>query len=124
MIQHIVLLKWRSGVTEDQILEAVGHAEHLPNEIDGVESLSIGRNRVAHSHGFTHALIVGLADQAALERYLEDSRRKAYIADHLAPLEEERIEIDVPVDFAFRREPSRDWEWGASIGMGLPPDDL
>jgi hypothetical protein len=123
VIQHIVLLKWQPGTTEDQVLEAITHAEHLPKEIPGVESLSIGRNRIDQSHGFTHALIVRVNDEQALERYLEDPRRTQYIAEHLAPIEEERIEIDVPVDVSFRREPSRNWQWGASIGMGLPPDD-
>ncbi len=123
MIQHIVLLKWRSGTTEEQILQAIAHAEHLPSEISGVESLSIGRNRVEQAHGYTHALIVRLADEDALERYLQDPLRLQYIAEHLAPIEEERIEIDVPDDVAYRRDPSRNWQWGASIGMGLPPDD-
>jgi hypothetical protein len=123
LIQHIVLLKWRSGTTEEQILEAIAHAEHLPSEIDGVESLSIGRNRVDQKHGYTHALIVRVADEEALDRYLQDPRRKQYIAEHLTPIEQERIEIDVPDDVSFRRAPSRDWHWGASIGMGLPPDD-
>ena len=118
MIQHIVLLKWKPDTTEEQVLAAFKHAEHLPNEIPGVESLTIGRNRVKHEHGFTHALIVRLKDEQALERYLSDPLRHQYVREHLQPLEAERIEIDVPVDLALRAEPQRDWEFGASIGMG------
>ena len=102
MIQHIVLLKWKPGTAEERILTAFRQAEHLPNKIDGVDSLTIGRNRVAHEHGYTHVLIVRLADEQALERYLEHPLRLAYMRDHLAPLEAERIEIDVPVDAALR----------------------
>jgi hypothetical protein len=123
VIQHIVLLKWKPDTTEDQILAAFRHAEHLPNEVDGVESLTIGRNRVKHDHGYTHALIVRLSDEGALERYLRHPLRHRYVSEHLAPLEAERIEIDVPVDVALRAEPQRDWEFGASIGMGHLPDD-
>jgi hypothetical protein len=123
VIQHIVLLKWKPDTTEEDIVAAFRRAEHLPNEIDGVESLTIGRNRVKHDHGFTHALIVRLTDEPALERYLAHPLRARYIAEHLQPLEAERIEIDVPVDVALRPEPHRDWEFGASIGMGHLPDE-
>lgn len=41
----------------------------------------------------------------------------------LDPIEEERVEVDVPVDMSLRPDPRRNWEWGSSIGMGLPPDD-
>ena len=123
MIQHIVLLKWKPDTSEEQILAAFRNAEHLPNQVPGVDSLTIGRTRVKHDHGYTHALIVRLADERALQQYLEHPLRKRYIAEHLAPLEEERIEIDVPVDVALRAEPQRDWEFGASIGMGHLPDE-
>jgi hypothetical protein len=120
VVQHIVLVKWKPGVSDDAILRAFEQARHLPNEIDGVESLTIGRARVDQGHGFTHALIVRLKDEEALGRYLDHPLRAGYIADHLQPLEAERIEISVPVDKSLLRDPSRDWEFGASIGMGPP----
>ena len=123
MIQHIVLVKWKPGTDEDQVLSAFRKARHLPDEITGVESIVIGRNRGNQQHGFTHALIVRLADEEALGRYLDHPLRRRYIAEQLAPIEEERIEIDVPVDMALQRDPAaRNWEWGASIGMGMPPE--
>jgi Lhr-like helicase len=123
VIQHIVLVKWKPGTDEEQVLSAFAQARHLPNEIAGVESIVIGRNRGNQEHGFTHALIVRLADEEALGRYLDHPVRRRYIAEQLAPIEEERIEIDVPVDMALRRDPAaRNWEWGASIGMGMLPE--
>jgi Stress responsive A/B Barrel Domain len=122
MIQHIVLVKWKPGVEEQQVLRAFERAQHLPDEIAGVQSIVIGRNRGDQEHGFTHALIVRLDDEQALGRYLDHPLRKRYLAEHLAPLEEERIEIDVPVDMALHRDPAaRNWEWGASVGMGMLP---
>ena|SRR5215217_5042127 len=74
MIQHIVIVKWKPGTTEQQVLDACRNAGHLPNEIDGVQRITIGRNRAESEHGFTHALIVELADEAALARqYAEPS---------------------------------------------------
>ena len=94
-----------------------------PSKIEGVESLNIGRSRIPAHHGYTHALIVRLRDEDALERYLSHPLRTSYIAEQLQPLEEERIELSVPVDKTLSRDPRRDWEWGASIGMGPPLDD-
>jgi Lhr-like helicase len=123
LIQHIVLVKWKPDVTEDQILEAFRHAEQLPNEIAGVEGLTIGRTRVQHEHGYTHAIMVGLTSEQALERYLDHPLRRRYHQEHIEPLAEERIEIDVPVDAALHPSPGNSWEWGATIGMGGLPDD-
>lgn len=122
MIQHIVLLKWKPGTTEDQIRAAFDAAGHVPNEVEGVQRLTIGRNRAESDHGFTHALIVHIRDEQALRDYLGHPVRERYIAEHLEPIEEQRIEIDVPVDMSHTRDPRRDWEWGASIGMGPPLD--
>jgi hypothetical protein len=123
VIQHIVLVKWKPGTDEEQVRNAFAQARHLPNEIAGVESIVMGRNRGEQEHGFTHALIVRLADEEALGRYLDHPLRRRYVAEQLGPLEEERIEIDVPVDVALRRDPAeRNWEWGASIGMGMLPE--
>jgi hypothetical protein len=46
--------------------------------------------------------------------------RICYVRERRQPLEEQRIEIDVPVDMTLRRAPTvRDLAWGASVGMGL-----
>jgi hypothetical protein len=121
VIQHIVLLKWRPGTTDEQVLEAFGQARNLPNQVPGLERLTIGRNRGADDHGYTHALSVQLDDEAALERYLAHPAREQFISEHLKPLEVERIEIDVPVDMSLGRDQSGVWEWG--VGMGHPLDD-
>jgi hypothetical protein len=123
VIQHIVLLKWRSGTTDEQVLEAFAQARDLPNQIPGVRRLTIGRNRHESDHGFTHALIVQVDDDEALERYLAHPARASYIADHLAPLEDQRIEVDVPVDMSVAADPARNWQWGATAGMGGFLDD-
>jgi hypothetical protein len=123
VIQHIVLLRWKPGTTEEQVFQAFGEARSLPNEIPGVQRLTIGRNRAESDHGFTHALIVNVVDEKALRRYLEHPARIAFLNDHLKPLEDQRIEIDVPVDMSVAADPHRNWEWGATAGMGGPLDD-
>ena len=112
MIQHIVLLKWKPGTTDAQIDEAFGEARQLVDEIDGVERVTLGRNRGAADHGYTHALIVKLDDHT-LASYLGHPTRKRYIAEWLDPIEQERIEIDVPEDAHLERPAPGDssWHW-------------
>ncbi len=112
MIQHIVLLKWKPGTTDAQIDEAFDQAHELVEEIDGVERVTLGRNRGEADHGFTHALIVKLSDDA-LSAYLRHPARHRYIAQSLSPIEQERIEIDVPEDAHHEREGSAKlgWDW-------------
>ena len=67
MVQHIVLLKWKPGVSEEAILQAFDHGKHLPNEIDGVEHLAIGRRpRRSGPRVPAHAVIVSLGGGEAL----------------------------------------------------------
>jgi hypothetical protein len=113
VIQHIVLLKFKPGTTDEQIDTAFSQAQQLVDEIDGVERVTLGRNRGDASHGYTHALIVKLADDS-LASYLAHPVRQRYIAGSLDPIEAERIEIDVPEDAHIERSDSAKlgWHWG------------
>jgi hypothetical protein len=116
MIQHIVLLKWKAGTTDAQVDDAFAQAEDLVNAIDGVERITLGRNRGDADHGFTHALVVNVADEDALTAYLNHPVRQRYVSEVLGPIEDGRIEIDAPDDAPHRhaRRPSHSWEWGTT----------
>jgi hypothetical protein len=112
VIQHIVLLKWKPDTTDAQINDAFDQAQDLAKQIDSVERVTVGRNRASDDHGYTHAIIVKLSDDA-LEAYLDNPVRKRYVADSLGPIEDERIELDLPEDLHYDR-PSpnrRGWQW-------------
>ena len=113
MIQHIVLLKWKPGTTDAQIDAAFGEAQQLVDGIESVERVSLGRNRGEDDHGFTHALTVKLSDDDALTAYLHHPARERYVREVLGPIEEERIEIDVPEDLHVERHRAHDtaWDW-------------
>jgi Lhr-like helicase len=113
VIQHIVLLKWKPGTTDEQIDAAFSEAQQLVDEIDGVDRVTLGRNRGRDDHGYTHAIIVKLSDDA-LASYLAHPVRKRYIAQSLSPIEAERIEIDVPEDAHIERTSTAKlgWHWG------------
>jgi Lhr-like helicase len=113
VIQHIVLLKWKAGTTEAQIDAAFGETQQLVDAIETVERVSLGRNRGEDEHGFTHALIVKLSDDDALSAYLHHPTRDRYDREVLGPIEEERIEIDVPEDLHVERHRAHEasWDW-------------
>jgi hypothetical protein len=116
VIQHIVLLKWKVGTTDAQVDRAFAQAEDLVNTIEGVERITLGSNRGDSDHGFTHALVVNVADEDALTTYLSHPARQRYVAEVLAPIEDERIEIDAPDDASHRRArgPGHNWDWGST----------
>lgn len=112
MIQHIVLLKWKADTTEAQIDDAFNQAQTLAKQIESVDRVTLGRNRAADDHGYTHAIIVKLSDDR-LESYLDNPVRKRYVAETLGPLEEERIELDLPEELHYDRPAQRrsNWQW-------------
>jgi hypothetical protein len=116
VIQHIVVLKWKAGTTDAQVDDVFAQAQGLVDGIEGVQRITLGRNRGEADHGYTHAFIVDLYDNDALTVYLNHPVRRQYVTEVLGPIEEERIEIEVPGDAPDRHtsEASLGWEWGAT----------
>ncbi|MEO6858576.1 MAG: Dabb family protein [Solirubrobacteraceae bacterium] len=116
MIQHIVVLKWKPGTTDAQVEEVFAQAGQLVDGIAGVERITLGRNRGEAEHGYTHAFIVNLRDDEALTEYVNHPVRQRYVTEVLGPIEEERIEIEVPGDGSdlHTRRASLSWEWGTT----------
>jgi Stress responsive A/B Barrel Domain len=116
VIQHIVLLKWKPETTDAQIDHAFSQAQELVDKIDSVERITLGRNRADADHVFTHAFIVKLSDDDALATYLNHPVRMWYVTEVINPIEQERIEIDVPEDSYHQRANERrlGWDWGTT----------
>lgn len=116
MIQHIVLLKFKPGTTEAQIDEVFDAMRALVDEIDGIERITLGRNRTPDEHGYTHALIVRLSDEDSLTGYLEHPARLRFTREVIGPIEAERIEIDVPEDAHIERRSASSlrWDWAGT----------
>jgi hypothetical protein len=68
-VQHIVLLKFRDGITADRIAHHLRGLAGLRDRVPGIVDLTIGENFSERSRGYTHALIVTLIDRAALAAY-------------------------------------------------------
>lgn len=69
MIQHVVLLKFKPGTSEEQIRELESLLDDLPNRIQEIRVYEFGRNQVPSARAYDFALVSLFANLAALERY-------------------------------------------------------
>ena len=72
MVDHVVLLALRAGVSESDLAEFGELLAGLPSRIDGIEYVRYGRQLEPGGleQGYTYAFIVGFVDAAARDRYL------------------------------------------------------
>jgi hypothetical protein len=115
--ERIVLLKWKPGINEAQVQGALEGADRL-TEIPGVQRVIFGRDTSGAEHGYTHALIIELDADTKLPEYLDHPIRRRY-HEQLAPIEEQRVEIDLPAARTLlpHGHSEGDWEWAGYRGF-------
>ena len=69
MLNHVVLLKFKSGVSNADIEELEKMLDDLPNSITEIHSYEFGRDVVRSQRSFDFALVSLFANLEALERY-------------------------------------------------------
>jgi len=82
-VEHIVLLKWKDGVTPAQEAEVGAKLVALKDKIPGVVSITFGHQNspeaAAKGHGFDAALTVVFANPAARDAYLPNPDHQAVV---------------------------------------------
>ena len=71
MIEHMVWIKFKDGVTEQRQQEHLENLRSLRGVIPGVRKLVAGANVTERAGGYTHGLLVTLDDQEALQTYAD-----------------------------------------------------
>jgi len=69
MIKHVVLLKFKPGVTEDDVQALEKGLDALPGAIPGILSYDFGRDIVRSERSFDFGLVSSFKDLEALKRY-------------------------------------------------------
>lgn len=69
MINHVVVLKFKSGITESDIEELEKMLDDLPNKITEIHLYEFGRDIIRSQRSFDFALVSLFANIEALERY-------------------------------------------------------
>jgi len=69
MLNHVVLMKFKSDVTDTDIEQLETALDDLPNHIIEIHSYEFGRDVIRSERSYDFALIALLANEEALGRY-------------------------------------------------------
>lgn len=69
MLNHVVLLKFKPGVSNSEIEALEKMLDDLPNKITQIHSYELGRDVTRSEKSYDFALVSLFANTAALERY-------------------------------------------------------
>ncbi|HXE58376.1 MAG TPA: Dabb family protein [Gemmatimonadales bacterium] len=95
MILHLVLFRFRADV-EPERLERVGRAlREMKRGIPEIRDIRFGPNLGPSAAEYPHALTVLLDDMAAVQRYLDHPVHRRTVDEHVAPIREARLAVDV-----------------------------
>ena len=71
MINHVVLMKFKPDVNDDQINDLEKSLDDLPNKIIEIHTYEFGRNLVRSEKSYDFALVALFANLESVRRYLE-----------------------------------------------------
>ncbi len=71
MIRHIVLIKFKSEITEERVNELFSELEKVKSQLPGIVSISWGRSESPEKmeRGFMYGFVVDFSDWDALQDY-------------------------------------------------------
>jgi hypothetical protein len=88
-LRHVVLFKFKSEATKEQIEEIVAGFQGLPKKIDGVTAFEWGTDVSPEglADGFTHCFVVTFKDAKSRDTYLPHPAHKEFVAMLLPKLD-------------------------------------
>lgn len=90
-IRHVAWLKFKDRITSERIEEHKQACRGLAESVPAVDRLECGANLSNRAGGFTHGIIVSVADPAALDEYLNHPANVPVAEALVADLEELRV---------------------------------
>ncbi len=84
-VQHMVWIRFKPGISAQRVAQHIDGLRAMVGKVPQIRKLCVGENFTNRSEGFTHGLLVELADRQALTDYMQHP-------DHLAvakPLDED-----------------------------------
>jgi hypothetical protein len=97
VIHHVVLFRWISSATPDQVAAAGAALAGMKGKIPEVRGVAFGPNLAESRTEYTHALLVVVDDMAAVKRYVDHPHHVEVVKTYLAPIREARLAIDLEV---------------------------
>ena len=93
MINHVVLLKFKPGVSDADIEDLEKSLDDLPNKIHEIHTYEFGRDVVRSPRSYDFALVALFANVQAVQRYLEHPAHRP-VAKKIQQLCERVITVD------------------------------
>ena len=99
-LRHVVLFKFKSDATKEQIQEIVAAFQALPKKIDGITGFEYGTDVSTEglAEGFTHCFLVTFKDSKSRDVYLPHAAHKEFVALALP-----KVEKVLVVDYFARK---------------------
>ena len=94
MIEHIVLIRWTEGASEDAKDSAMTELRNLKDKVPGIVELSSGVNFSERAKGYTHGLVFRFKDRAAVEAYLAHPEHVRVVQKFLNPFRSDTLVFD------------------------------
>ena len=93
-IMHIVLFRWTDEATPEAIERTVQELVNLGSKVPGILDISCGENFSDRAQGFTHGLVIRLANRAALEQYGPHPEHQRVVNEHISPIRADVLALD------------------------------
>jgi hypothetical protein len=99
VLRHVVLFKFKSDATKEQVQKIVDDLAALPTKIDTIIGYEHGLNnsKEGRSKGFTHCFTITFKDEAGREKYLPHPAHIAFV-DVALPLIDDVLVVDYWAD--------------------------
>lgn len=94
MIEHIVLIRWTEGASQEAKDSAMTELRSLKDKIPGIVGLTSGVNFSERAKGYTHGLIFRFKDRAALEAYVPHPEHQRVVQNFLNPIRSDTLVFD------------------------------
>ena len=96
MVEHIVLMKLKADVTEEQIGALTQALLKMGDEIPGIEEISAGVNSSSEgkNQGYNYGMLVRFPDAAARDNYLPHPFHLKTSSEHLRPMADDVLVLD------------------------------
>lgn len=97
MIEHLVLIQWKSEASPEAITQAMDGLRALRGQISGILDLTCGANFNSRAQGYTHALVIRFEDKAALDAYNPHPAHQKVVQEMMGPIAAGVLVLDFEV---------------------------
>lgn len=93
VLRHVVLFRWRDGVTPAEVAAVADGLAALPAAIDTIRAYRYGPDAGINTGNHDYVVVADFADEAGYLTYRDHPAHQAVIAERIAPVVAERAAV-------------------------------